>query len=106
LQAVIEETVVVLELKVGKKSGSGTKNKIDFLKDHGLLTSEEQSAYSSASWGFLSSGNHPGLSSEDEGRIGTIIFLEFIQTAFAQRAKYAAEVECDFGITPLLYYNS
>jgi hypothetical protein len=77
LQAVIEETVVVLELKVGKKSGSGTKNKIDFLKNHGLLTSDEQSAYSSE--GFLSSGNHPGLSSEDEGRIGTIIFLEFIQ---------------------------
>jgi len=78
LQAVIEETVVVLESKVGKKSGAGTKNKIDFLKDHGLLTSDEQSAYSSA-WGLLSSGNHPGLSSEDEGRIGTIIFLEFIQ---------------------------
>jgi hypothetical protein len=61
MQAVIDETVIVL-----------------FLEEHGFLTPEEQSAYLSA-WGFLSSGNHPGLSSEDEGRIGTIICLEFIQ---------------------------
>ena len=78
MQAVIDETVVVLEVKVGKKSGAGSKNRIAFLEEHGFLTSDEQSAYLSA-WGFLSSGNHPGLSSEDEGRIGTIICLEFIQ---------------------------
>jgi hypothetical protein len=78
MQAVIDETVIVLEAKVGKKSGAGTKNRIEFLVQHGFLSSDEQSAYLSA-WGFLSSGNHPGLSSEDEGRIGTIICLEFIQ---------------------------
>lgn len=78
MQAVIDETVVVLEARVGKKSGAGTKNRIEFLEERGFLTPDEQSAYLSA-WGFLSSGNHPGLSSEDEGRIGTIICLEFIQ---------------------------
>jgi hypothetical protein len=78
MQAVVDETDIVLEAKVGRKSGTGTKNRIDFLGEHGFLTSDEQSAYLSA-WGFLSSGNHPGLSSEDEGRIGTIICLEFIQ---------------------------
>lgn len=78
MQAVIDETVVILEAKVGKKSGAGTKNRIEFLEKHAFLTSDEESAYLSA-WGFLSSGNHPGLSSEDEGRIGTIICLELVQ---------------------------
>lgn len=78
LQAVIEETVVLLEAKVGKRSGGGTKNQIDFLEQHGFLSKDECLAFSSA-WGFLCSGNHPGLSSEDEGRIGIIFCLEFVQ---------------------------
>jgi hypothetical protein len=78
MQAVIDETVTVLEAQVNKKSGAGTKNRIEVLEQNGFLTPDEQSAYLSA-WGFLSSGNHPGLSSEDEGRIGTIVRLEFIQ---------------------------
>lgn len=78
LQAMLEETVAVLESRVGKKSGGTVKDKINFLAQEGLFSADEQQAYFSA-WGFLSAGNHPGLSSEEEGRIGTILCLEFIQ---------------------------
>jgi hypothetical protein len=83
LQAVFEEAVVLLEARVGNRSGGGTKNQIDFMAQHGFLSPDEQSAFLSA-WGFLSSGNHPGLSSEDEGRIGIIFCLEFIQILLAK----------------------
>jgi hypothetical protein len=78
LQAVIEDTVALLEAKVGKRGGGGTKNQIEFMAQHSFLSPDEQYAFLSA-WGFLSSGNHPGMSSEDEGRIGIILCLEFIQ---------------------------
>lgn len=78
LQAVIEETVVLVESKVQNRSGSGTKNKIDFLAKQDILSNDEQQAFIAA-WAFLSSGNHPGLPSEDEGRIGTILCLELVQ---------------------------
>ncbi len=79
LQAVIDEVAVLVEFKTGKRSGGGTKNKIEFLEKESILSTDERVAFLAA-WGFLSSGNHPGLSSEEEGRIGTIICLEFIQT--------------------------
>jgi hypothetical protein len=78
LQAVIEEVVVLTETKTGGRSGGGTKNKIEFLEKTKILSTDEQAAFLAA-WGFLSSGNHPGLSSEEESRIGTILCLEFIQ---------------------------
>lgn len=78
LQAVIEETVLFAESKVSRRSGGGVKNQIEFLGREGFLTTDEQQAFLSA-WAFLSSGNHPGLSSEEEGRIGSILCLEFIQ---------------------------
>jgi hypothetical protein len=78
LQAVIEDTVALLEANVGKRSGGTTKDKIDFMAQHGFLSPDEPNAFFSA-WGFLCSGNHPGMSSEDEGRIGIILCLEFIQ---------------------------
>jgi len=78
LQAVIEETVVLFESKVQSRSGSGTKNKIDFLAKQNILSNDEQHAFVSA-WAFLSSGNHPGLPSEDAGRIGIILCLELVQ---------------------------
>jgi len=86
LQAVIEDTVTLLEGKTGKRSGSGVKNQIEFMAQNNLLSSDEQSAFLSA-WGFLSSGNHPGLSSDDEGRIGVILCLEFIQILLAKGKK-------------------
>jgi len=78
LQAIIEETVIFVETKTGRRSGSGTKNQVEFLERENILSADEQAAFLSA-WGFLSSGNHPGLSSEEEGRIGTILSLEFSQ---------------------------
>jgi hypothetical protein len=55
----------------------------DLKKEKKCLSSDEQSAFLSV-WGFLCSGNHPGLSSEDEGRIGMILCLEFIQILLAK----------------------
>jgi hypothetical protein len=78
LQAVIEEIVVLVEAKTQKRSGSGTKNMIDFLEREKFFSSDEQLAFVAA-WAFLSSGNHPGMPSEEEGRIGTILCLELIQ---------------------------
>jgi hypothetical protein len=78
LQAIIEETVILAEAKFGRRSGSGTKNQIDFLARENIFSPDDQQAFLSA-WAFLSSGNHPGLSSEEQGRIGTILCLEFSQ---------------------------
>ena len=78
LQAIIEETVVLAEAKFGKRSGGGTKSKIEFLEREKVFSADDHQAFLSA-WGFLSSGNHPGLSSEEHGRIGTILCLEFSQ---------------------------
>ena len=83
LQAVIEDTVDLLEAKSGNRSGGGTKNQIEFMERQRFLSPDEQAAFLSA-WGFLSSGNHPGLSSDDEGRIGIILCLEFIQILLAK----------------------
>lgn len=77
LQAVIEETVTLLEQKLGKRSGGGMKNQIEFLAPDVL--SEDECKAVLAAWGFLCSGNHPGMSDEDAGRIGMILCLEFIQ---------------------------
>lgn len=78
LQAVIEEIVVLAEAKTQKRSGSGTKNMIEFLEREKIFSNDEQLAFVAA-WAFLSSGNHPGMPSEEEGRIGTIFCLELIQ---------------------------
>jgi hypothetical protein len=83
LQAVIEDTVALLEAKVGDRSASGVKNQVEFLMRNAFFSSDEQIAFLSA-WGFLCSGNHPGMSSEDEGRIGVILCLEFIQILLAK----------------------
>jgi hypothetical protein len=78
LQAIIEETVILAETKFGRRSGGATKNQIDFLARENIFSPDDQNAFLSA-WAFLSSGNHPGLSSEEQGRIGSILCLEFSQ---------------------------
>jgi hypothetical protein len=55
---------------------SGTKNRWEYLRDVGFLTLDEMTAVGAA-WGFLSSGNHPGIPSRDEARIALILTLEF-----------------------------
>jgi hypothetical protein len=54
------------------------KDRVLFLEKHNFLSDDERAAVLSA-WGFLSSGSHPGLSSDESGRIGTILCFEFIQ---------------------------
>jgi len=83
LQAVIEETVKLVETATPNRSGSGTKNLIEFLEREHFLSNDEQQAFTAA-WVFLSSGNHPGLPPEEDGRIGTILCLEFIQILLAK----------------------
>ncbi len=78
LQALIEESVALMEVKAASKSGGGIKNQIEFLEREKFLSADDLQAFLSA-WAFLSSGNHPGLSSEEQGRIGTILSLEFSQ---------------------------
>jgi hypothetical protein len=78
LQSIIEETVTLVEAKVGRRSGGATKNQVEFLEREKFFSTDDQNAFLSA-WAFLSSGNHPGLSSEEQGRIGTILCLEFSQ---------------------------
>ena len=78
LQAIVEETVTLVEGKSGRKSGGGFTNEIDFLERENFLSADDVKAFLAA-WGFLCSGNHPGLSSEEQGRIGTILCLEFSQ---------------------------
>ncbi len=78
LQAVIEETVKLVEERTRQRSGSGTVNQVDFLAREGVFTPDEQQAFRAA-WAFLSSGNHPGVPPEEDGRIGMILCLEFIQ---------------------------
>ncbi|MGB2625468.1 MAG: hypothetical protein WAK20_01655 [Candidatus Acidiferrum sp.] len=78
LESAIDETVILLELRHSKKSGCGTGNKIPFMEETRFLSSDEKSAFLAA-WGFLCSGNHPGISTEEQGRIGVILSLEFLQ---------------------------
>lgn len=77
-QATVEDAVSQVEGKVGRKSGGGLKNQIEFLTRQGFISSDEESAFLAA-WGFLSAGAHPGLPADEAGRIGFIFGLEFIQ---------------------------
>jgi hypothetical protein len=77
-QAIFDETIKLAEAKVSNRSGGGVKNQVEFLEREGIFSNDDQQAFLSA-WAFLSSGNHPGLSPEEHGRIGTILSLEFSQ---------------------------
>jgi hypothetical protein len=78
LQAILDETIKLAEAKVTNRSGGGFKNQVEFLERETIFSNDDQQAFLSA-WAFLSSGNHPALSPEEHGRIGTILSLEFSQ---------------------------
>lgn len=69
-QAAVEDAVSQVEGKVGRKSGGGLKNQIEFLTRQGFISSDEESAFLAA-WGFLCAGAHPGLPADEAGRIGS-----------------------------------
>jgi len=77
-EAVVEDTVSLMEIKTKRKAGSGLKNQVQFLSNEGFISADEEQAFLSA-WGFLSAGAHPGLPPDEAGRIGLILGLEFIQ---------------------------
>lgn len=57
---------------------SGTANRIEYLKQVGFFTLDEEAAFKSG-WGTLSAGSHPGVPQREQARIGLIIALEFGQ---------------------------
>jgi hypothetical protein len=78
IQALIDNISQETDQHGGHSIGypGGTANRLDYLRSVGFFTPDERTAVG-ASWGFLSAGSHPGLSSRDEARIGLILSLEF-----------------------------
>jgi hypothetical protein len=64
--------------KHSTKLPGGTGPRIEYLRNVGFLTPDEQTAFNSA-WGMLSSGSHPGVPEQEQARIGLILALEFGQ---------------------------
>jgi hypothetical protein len=80
LQGLIDDISTETDAK-GKHSTKlpgGTGNRIQYLKDVGFLTADEQASIGSA-WGTLSAGSHPGVPEPEEARIGLVLALEFGQ---------------------------
>jgi hypothetical protein len=76
VDSICEEINRIGKSKVGLPGG--TANRFGYLVDNGLLTPDEKAAFGAA-WGFLSAGNHPGLTPRDQARIGLVLSLEFGQ---------------------------
>jgi hypothetical protein len=67
----------------------GTGPRIEYLKNVGFLTADEETAYRAA-WGALSAGAHPGVPAREEARIGLILALEFGQLLLLKFANWKA----------------
>ena len=63
--------------------------RIEYLKNVGFLTADEEAAYRAA-WGALSAGAHPGVPARDEARIGLILALVFGQRLLLKFANWKA----------------
>jgi hypothetical protein len=71
------------------KVPGGTRPRIEYLKNVGFLTADEEAAYKAA-WGALSAGAHPGVPAREEARIGLILALEFGQLLLLKFANWKA----------------
>jgi hypothetical protein len=60
------------------KLPGGTAPRIEYLRNVGFLTLDEQAAFNSA-WGSLSAGSHPGVPEREQARIDLVLALEFGQ---------------------------
>jgi hypothetical protein len=91
LQALIDdvctETHKAAAHSVGLPGGTGPR--IEYLKNVGFLTADEDTAYRAA-WGALSAGTHPGVPAREEARIGLILALEFGQLLLLKFANWKA----------------
>jgi hypothetical protein len=77
-QSLLDQVTDGIGIESGKQVPAGTKNRAEFLMRAGFFTSDEESAFRAA-WGFLSSGNHPGLPERVLARLGMVLALEFGQ---------------------------
>jgi hypothetical protein len=71
------------------KLPGGTGPRIEYLKNVGFLTADEETAYKAA-WGALSAGAHPGVPAREEARIGLILALVFGQRLLLKFANWKA----------------
>jgi hypothetical protein len=80
IQALIDDITIETDAhgKHPTKLPGGTANRIDYLKNVGFLTPDEEAALKS-SWGSLSAGSHPGVPEREHARIGLVLALEFGQ---------------------------
>jgi len=67
----------------------GIANRIQYLKNVGFLTQDEEAAFKSA-WGALSAGSHPGVPEREEARIGLVLALEFGQLLLLKCVNWKA----------------
>jgi hypothetical protein len=67
----------------------GTGNRIEFLKNVGFFTPDEQAAFNSA-WGSLSAGSHPGVPEREQARIGLVLAFEFGQLLLLKFTNWRA----------------
>ena len=91
LQALLDDISVETNRNGGHSSGlpGGTKNRIEYLKKVGFLSTDEEAAFKSA-WGMLSAGAHPGIPAREEARIGLILALEFGQVLLLKFQNWKA----------------
>jgi hypothetical protein len=71
------------------KLPGGTGNRVEYLKNIGFLTNDEQSSFNSA-WGSLSAGSHPGVPEREQARIGLVLALEFGQLLLIKFTNWRA----------------
>jgi len=67
----------------------GTTNRIEYLRNVGFFTPDEQAALNSA-WGSLSAGAHPGVPEREQARIGLTLALEFGQLLLMKFTNWKA----------------
>lgn len=57
----------------------GTANRIDYLREVGFFTSDDEKSAFRSAWSMLCAGSHPGVPAKNEARIGLVLALEFGQ---------------------------
>jgi hypothetical protein len=75
--------------KHSTKLPGGTANRIEYLKNVGFFTSDEEASFKSA-WGSLSAGSHPGVPDREQARIGLVLALEFGQLLLLKFTNWKA----------------
>ena len=72
-----------------------TGPRIEYLKNVGFFTPDEQASFNSA-WGMLSAGTHPGVPEREQARIGLVLALEFGQLLLLKFTNWKANAYSRF----------